>query len=211
MTSSRVALIVDIIGSRRVPDRSAAHERIIVAFALAAEGVEFVSPLEATVGDEFEAVFARIGDAVRVTALLRLLLDEGVDCRFGLGEGESREIGAGRRGPILDGSAWWRAREAIEYVDARDDRAAPYLRTWFAGESPASASAINAHLLVRDHLVGAMSARARRLAAGALLGRTQAHLAAAEGISQSAVSQSLRRSGAAALVAADRVLAGLGR
>ncbi len=209
MAPARVALIVDIIGSRRLSARGDAQERVIEVFARAAEGVELVEPLWATAGDEFQALFARIGDAVRVTALMRLLFDDGLDCRFGLGEGESREIGSGRGGPILDGSAWWRAREAIEYVDARDDRAAPYQRTWFVGESVASSSAINAHLLVRDHLVGVMTARARRLAAGSLLGRTQVQLAAAEGVSQSAVSQSLRRSGAAALVAADRALAEL--
>lgn len=210
MTTDRIALLVDIVGSRRLPEREAAQRAIVEAFARGAEGVDVVEPLWATVGDEFQAVFARIGDAVRVTAIMRLLFPDDLDCRFGLGEGEVREVGIGRIGPIHDGAAWWRARAAIDFVDAREERAAPYLRTWLVGESPARTAAINAHLLVRDHLIGAMSARARRIAAGALLGRTQVQLAAQEGISQSAVSQSLRRSGGGALVAADRALADLG-
>jgi DNA-binding CsgD family transcriptional regulator len=48
-------------------------------------------------------------------------------------------------------------------------------------------------------VVHRMKARERRLAAGLLQGRTQAELASQEGISQSAVSQSLQRSGASAL------------
>ena len=71
----------------------------------------------------------------------------------------------------------------------------------------ARVNALNAHLLLRDHLIDTMSPRARRLAAGTLSGATQSELAARERISQSAVSQNLRRSGAAALVAADRALA----
>ena len=55
-------------------------------------------------------------------------------------------------------------------------------------------------LQLRDHVVGRMKARERRLAAGLALGYTQSRLARQEGISQSAVSQSLRRSGATALL-----------
>jgi predicted transcriptional regulator len=53
-----------------------------------------------------------------------------------------------------------------------------------------------------------MQPRARRLLLGQLLERTQAQLAREEGISQSAVSQSLTRSGATALLASESLLLG---
>lgn len=59
---------------------------------------------------------------------------------------------------------------------------------------------VNAYLLARDHMVGAMSQRARRLTYGRCLQRTQRELASREGISQSAVSQALAGSGSQAIV-----------
>ena len=56
-----------------------------------------------------------------------------------------------------------------------------------------------------------MGERAQRLLLGWLLGRTQTELAEQEGISQSAVSQSLGRSGAYALRDAQDALAGTPR
>ncbi|MER3389823.1 MAG: SatD family protein [Microcella sp.] len=210
MTGMRVALLVDIVDSRALHDRALAQSAILEAFHGAARGIPVEVPLWATVGDEFQAVFATVADAVRATALVRLALPVEIDCRFGLGEGEMREVGEGNRGPIYDGSAWWRAREALDRVERDQERTAPYARTWLIGEQSDAerVGALTAHLLLRDHLIGTMSPRARRLAAGTLSGATQSELAARERISQSAVSQNLRRSGAAALVAADRALAG---
>ena len=65
---------------------------------------------------------------------------------------------------------------------------------------------VNAYLLVRDEIVGAMTPRTRRLAYGRCLGRTQRDLAAEEGITQSAVSQALAAGGAAGLVAGFQTL-----
>lgn len=205
MTRIGVALIVDIVGSRDLADRPAAQQAILDAFARAHETRPFPQPLAPTVGDEFQAVFDDVPHAVWATAVGRLLLPEGVDCRFGLGLGEIRDVGPGIRGTVQDGSAWWRARAAIEEAHAREDRRNPYLRTWFDGDG---AGEVNALLLLRDHAIDGMRARERRIAAAALLGRSQVEIARAEGVTQSAVSQSLRRSGAAALVAADIVLTG---
>lgn len=210
--TSPVALIIDIVDSRTLPDRGAAQSAITNAYAAAADGVSEVEPLWPTVGDEFQALFADVADALRVTAIMRLLFEEPLDCRFGLGEGESRVVEEGRNGPILDGSAWWHARTALEEVERRETRAAPYLRSWFLGEDAARRALVASHLLLRDHLIDAMSARARRITAGTLLGMPQTELAQVEHISQSAVSQSLRRSGGAALVAAHHeLIAGLTR
>jgi hypothetical protein len=63
-------------------------------------------------------------------------------------------------------------------------------------------------LFCRDSIVDRMNGRQRRLLWGLLLGRTQAQLADDEGITQGAVSQSLHRSGARAIEAAQQRLDG---
>lgn len=205
MVDIRVALIVDIVGSRQLPDRPAAQRAIYEAFDVAARDVQPVERLWATVGDEFQAVFATVRDALRVTTLMRLSFPDAIDCRFGLGAGEVRRLDAGRGGPIYDGSAWYHARGALDEVDQRG-RAAPGLRTWFRSNDRDDEALVTSHLILRDHLIDGMSGRERRLAAGALRGEPQRALAESEGITQSAVSQNLRRSGAAALIAAYRAL-----
>jgi hypothetical protein len=64
------------------------------------------------------------------------------------------------------------------------------------------ADLVNAFLLCRDELVSRFDARQRRLVLGVLRGTTQKELAESEGISPSAVSQSLRRAGAFAVLGA---------
>ncbi|SDC65703.1 SatD family (SatD) [Sanguibacter gelidistatuariae] len=170
----------------------------------------FRQPLWATVGDEFQAVFDDVAAALRATAIAQLLFSPEVDCRFGLGLGELRTVGDDAT--IQDGSAWWFAREAIVEAHSREDKANPYLRTWLASDDsrPDIAAIVNSYLLVRDHTIRRMNPRERCVAAGALLGRRQSELATEERISQSAVSQSLQRSGVATLVAAHQVLDELG-
>ncbi|MGI9084448.1 MAG: hypothetical protein ACR2FE_04060 [Aeromicrobium sp.] len=61
---------------------------------------------------------------------------------------------------------------------------------------------VNAFLLCRDELVSRLDSRKRRLVLGVLRGTSQKELAVSEGISPSAVSQSLQRAGAFALLGA---------
>jgi hypothetical protein len=213
MAPERAAVIVDIVDSKKLVDRPAAQAAIEGAFAgvdeLIARDVPSSStePLVATVGDEFQAVYPTLGSALEATLAARLALPEGIDCRFGIGWGELREVGRGTRGAVQDGSAWWLARAAIEEAHDREDSRTPTLRSWFATDGDVRlASAVNAYLLTRDHLVSAMSPRARRLTYGTMQGRLQAELADAEGISQGAVSQSLRRSGGMSVLTATAAL-----
>jgi hypothetical protein len=164
------------------------------------------------VGDEFQGVFADVVSAVRATLLLRLQLlkDQEVDSRYGLGYGEVTIFR--ERVPVSqDGPGWWSARSAIEQVAAMADSARTgFARTYFACDPAGSfreGPALNAFLLCRDAIVAQMRPRNRRLLLGLLLDRTQAELAAEEGISQSAVSQNLAGSGAYAVEAADHQLA----
>lgn len=206
-----IAVIADIIGSRELDDRAAAQRAIDSALALVErDGPTPTTPLHPIVGDELQGVYPRIEDALAALLLLRLALPDGVDLRYGIGVGDVGVIPSAS-GDISEGSAWWAARAAIEHVERMQRRAAPTLRTRVeaaAEEQVPALTVVNAYLLARDELVGALSERARRLVLGRCRGTTQRELAEAEGITQPAVSQSLTTAGASALVEGYRMLRG---
>lgn len=207
-----VAVIADISHSRSHADRRSLQQAVTTAFARVDQIVPSVQPLEATVGDEFQAVYEGLPAALRATLLARLQLPEGVDCRFGLGFGAVHAIGASRLGTLQDGSAWWSAREAIDEARRNEYSRLGFVRTWFRADASAPQSPdpglVNAYLLLRDQVVSGMSERSRRLLLGQLLDTTQEQLAQQEGITQSAVSQNLSRSGATALIAGEALILG---
>lgn len=195
-----IAVIVDIVGSRLLADRATAQEAIHAAFADAHRVVHPVEELWATVGDEFQTTYAHLHQAILATALVRLSLPGDLDCRFGLGWGEVRQVERTTEGGgIQDGSAWWNAREAISAARGRERGGHPYTRTWFVSADSRWTALVNAYLLGRDHTIARMKTRERRLALGLFSGLTQESIARSEGITQSAVSQGLQRSGATAL------------
>lgn len=210
----RVAVIIDLVGSRQHADRLWVHQSMRAAMEQVNGLVRFDHPLEATVGDESQGRFLSLGDALRATLLLRLVLPEGMDCRAGIGIGPVEDLELGAYGPIQDGPAWWAARDAIVEVKGREITRNPTLRTWydvadrpgFAADEYEAPALVNAVLLVRDEVVTQMSSRSRRLMLGMMLGRSQAEMAADEGVTQSAVSQSLRRSGAMAVLSSHELL-----
>jgi hypothetical protein len=170
-------------------------------------------PLEPTVGDEAQARYATVEQALRSSLLLRLELPEQLDARTGIGVGPVQHLGHGAVGLLQDGPGWWAARDAINEAKARETGRDRTLRTWYvvadgvprAPEHPDPAH-VDAFLLLRDEIVSGMLPRSRRLLRGVLDGRTQADLADEEGISASAVSQNLRRSGAYAVLHAHDLL-----
>ncbi len=215
-TSLGVALIGDLVGSRRHPSRAAVQQQLIVALAVANEIVPADQVLAPTVGDEFQGVYADVAAAARAALVVRLALDDGVDTRCGIGVGTLEIVGSSDYGLTQDGPAWWAARDAIVEAKRREVGQTKHLRTWLEVHEPGGSDdapeidvhLVNAFLLCRDELVSRFDARQRRLVLGLLRGRTQKDLAADEAISPSAVSQSLRRSGAFSVLAADELLAG---
>lgn len=207
--SDVVAVILDLVNSRQLADRRQAQLDTKRSLELVDDHVGALQPLTPTVGDEFQGVYGTVTDALRATLLIRLAIPTGIDCRFGLGSGEIWPIDESDNGGIQDGPGWWRAREAIDEAHKRADLRTPSLRTWYvANPDPeiltadsASPSIINSYLLVRDHVISGMSDRARRMTLGVMLGRSQGQIADDEGITQSAVSQSIRTSGGAVLIA----------
>ena len=204
-----VTVIADIVGSRTLPDRGVAQRHIDEALAqVAADAPGAPQSLRPIVGDELEGLYPRLEDALAATMLLRLALPVEIDCRFGIGVGEVAAV-ASTVGELSDGPGWWVARTAIQHVAALQRRAVPAARTWVAVDQAVedvSAGVANAAALVRDQLIGQMSARTRRLAYGRCIGRTQRELAESEQITQSAVSQALAAGGAPALVESFRQL-----
>lgn len=202
--TSTVAVIADIVASRRLDDRAGAQRAILDTGRRVHDDHPVASAaLAATVGDEFQAAYPDLASALSSVLLVQLLLPEGVHLRFGLGVGPVDPID----GTISDGPGWWAARAAIDEVHRMQDRAVPSARTRIAAAEGQDAAMLdriafaNAYALARDELVGSMSDRTRRLTYGRCIGRTQRELAEAEGVTQPAVSQALASAGASAVVA----------
>ncbi len=209
----QVALIGDLVGSRRSSDRNQVQQHLVAALAIANEATMPVQALDPTIGDEFQGVYADVGSALRASLVVRLALPTEVDFRCGIGVGTLEVVGTSEYGRTQDGPAWWAARDAIVEAKRRESGQYKHLRSWFAvsdreqtGGGGVDADLVNAFLLCRDELVSRFDARQRRLVLGVLRGTSQKELATSESISPSAVSQSLRRAGAFAIIGATELV-----
>jgi DNA-binding CsgD family transcriptional regulator len=199
-----VPVIADIIGSRGLDDRNQSQGRIVATLFRVSEVIPPNQKWTPTVGDEFQGAYASVPDALRATLLIHLLLPTGLDLRFGIGQGDIRSIEP--EGRIQDGPGWWAAREAIERAHRLGAGSGQTLRSWFCRDPSqddvgTSESTINSYLTARDFMVTSLSERSRNIGAALLQGKTQAVIATELDITQSAVSQTIRRHGFAALKA----------
>jgi hypothetical protein len=208
MGQASVAVIADIVGSRELADRRAAQQQVLRAFERADEQASAEVSAYAAVGDEFQTVFRSVERAVIATTIVALSLTDGLELRFGIGVGEDRVVDASGAVAIRDGSAWWRAREAIDQVKQSQRSGRSRATTGFVHDGDSDEKAIRGLLLLRDHIVGGMRPRDKRIALAGLEEVPQVRTAEAEGIRQSAVSQSWHRSGASAIVEMLRQLEG---
>lgn len=195
-----VTVIADIVASREAPDRDVL-QREIESAALA---IEEARPRARqrwwpTAGDEFQAVYDSIEDALVATLYLQLALPEGVTCRFGLGVGDIKPVESMLADAIQDGPGWWAARDAVERAEALERGRLPGTRSRLVvhesqpAEIRAQEGLVNAYLVLRDQVVADMSPRARRVAFESWRGNQQKDIAAREGITQAAVSQSINK------------------
>jgi len=202
-STRRAALIGDIVGSRRVADRSAAHRAM--NRALRDVAADAIDPPAFTVGDEFQGSYPTVGAAIGAALSLRLAVAPGLDVRFGIGWGVVTVLDADAG--IQDGPGWWAAREAIEWTAAAQRQPGLALvRTSFRGEQRTDVDAVNAALICRDHLIGSLDERSIRILKGLLSNHTKKDIAAAEDISASAVSQRAGRDGLDLIVRASHYL-----
>ncbi|MFP5417064.1 MAG: SatD family protein [Actinomycetes bacterium] len=204
-----VALLGDLVGSRASVDRAALHRRLRDALTSANERFAPIDPLRVTIGDEFQGVFATVGEALAATYAVRLGLGPGDDVRFGVGRGSVRIID--RENNVQDGTAWWAAREAIEQVERRARGAHAALRTGLdagADEGPVSTE-LRVAVEAVDALLAGLDRRGRTILVARLAGRPQSDVARQLGISASAVSQRVRRGGLAVIADAITALKGV--
>ena len=196
-------LIGDIVGSRRVADRSAAHRKL--NRALADVAAHAIDPPAFTVGDEFQGSYPTVGSAIDAALSLRLSVAPGIDIRFGIGWGAVMMLD--ELAGIQDGPGWWAAREAIEWTaSAQRQPGLALVRMSFRGDDRDDVDAVNAALICRDHLIGSLDDRSIRILKGLLSNHTKKDIAAAEGISASAVSQRAGRDGVDLIVQASQYL-----
>ncbi len=206
--SLRATVIGDVVGSRRARDRPALHRRVSTALRQVADGA--LDPPGFTVGDEFQGSYPTLGAAIDAALTVRLLLAPEIDVRFGIGWGTITILDA--KAGIQDGPGWWTAREAIQQTaEAQRQAGFTLVRTTFRADDDtrADVGAVNAALICRDHLLGSLDERSLRIVRGLMTGRTKKELAAAEGISASAVSQRAARDGLDLIVRASQYLRGL--
>ncbi len=188
---AEVAVLGDVIGSKTIPDRIKLHQGLLSALEQVPRTSETLQEPRLTVGDEFQAVYTTLGKALDDAFTIRLALLPDADLRFGIGIGSI--VMLDHRTRVQDGPGWWHARKAIEEVHRQQDaRATRACRTRVVSDVPqhsAALTAVNAALLMRDHLVDQLDERSLRLLAGALDGLPKRLLAEREGITASAVSQ----------------------
>ncbi|HEX8050699.1 MAG TPA: SatD family protein [Solirubrobacterales bacterium] len=130
-------LIGDIVASRQVDDRALLQERLAEVLRRSNTELRPKVRFEPTIGDEFQACFYSVAQAVRASLLVRLdlLRTAGVDSRYGLGVGDVEVFS---RSPLSqDGPGWWAAREAMEssrWLAQRSQTA--FVRTYFEAHRP---------------------------------------------------------------------------
>ena len=222
--ASPVVLIGDVVDSRLHPDRQQLHDALEAAIGDANTAVTPLDPLVITLGDEFQGVFANLGDALSASFRVRAHLHPLADVRFGVGRGEVSTLDPVRG--VHDGPGYWAARDAIVEIEERATRprsrtartgyspGAPEARDAEAGEAAGASdaadtvTALRVALDCRDFMVGSMSTTTRDILGGLMDGQSQHDVATRLGISASAVSQRVRRDGVG--VALD-AMAALGR
>lgn len=187
MKEKAVALLVDVVSSR-TGDREVLHEAVLDAARATNEAVAAVDPLRITVGDELQGVYATLGDALAASYTLRLRLAPRWDVRFGIGGGEVRTIDEERN--LQDGSAWWLAREAIDWVEEEASRKGhASARTAIRDERPVALGQADALARLIDERLGSLRPATVGTMSGLWEGLDNAAIAEREGISESANSQ----------------------
>lgn len=207
--SRKVAVVIgDLVGSRRHEDQGALFESIKGTLEEVNRQLDAVQPMQMTIGDEFQAAYETVAEALDASLMVRLRLATTSDARFGIGWGEITAYDPELAPMAQSGEAWWNAREALNEISRAVIRHGwpRGLRTWVVGLQSDAAAALNAFLLCRDELVSAMDDRARRIALGLMLGRRQQEIGDELGISQPSVSKRQRESGAAAVLHSHRLL-----
>lgn len=197
MAEIYIAVIGDVVASRRAEERSKLQERLRAA--LKGVNKEFswlvLAGFLITVGDEFQGLLGGAEEIDRLVAMLRARMSP-VELRIGLGYGpldtplQPQAIG-------MDGPCFHRARAAIERAKAEG--------TAVEVELGRTAPAFEVYSLLYSELRGRLTRKQRRVLDMAGLGMEGVRIASQLEISPSAVSQHLRAAGYDSIRKATRI------
>lgn len=227
------ALIGDLKGSKASTPRHRLQLTLRSALELTNRRVAALQPLDITIGDEFQGMYATLEAALAATLLVQLGLGGGRRARVGIGTGGLSFYEPGQAPFQQDGPAWWAAREAVE---AARDATPPLLTAYrhWGDHPPASVNPwvqptlpgfeeglprpveivgniealINGLLVRSDEVMSELDERDCRIILAIVDGVSQRSISESEGITQPAVSQRLKRSGGTAIARSIEWLAG---
>jgi hypothetical protein len=192
-------LIGDMVRSRDAQDRGELQEQMAEVLNVV-DAVVGGAPVF-TIGDEFQARFDSPAQAVEASVQLHLRSIGLTRLRIGIGWGELLIDDPGRSPFGQDGPCWWRAREAIEFVDRSTRSRGPKARTAFRSASPMD-PVLNGYLLLRDTLLAGFDEMDARIALGLIEGLSQTEIATRLGINKSSISRRAHTHGILALLEA---------
>lgn len=209
-----VALLGDLVGSRRATDRQQWHDDVSEVLATISARDNAAIALRITAGDEFQGTYTRLGDALGAVFAIRMHLEPRIGVRFGIGRGKVTVLDD--RAGTQDGPAWWAARAAIESVQSTQGTVGgSALRTAYRrgdsieGEPDPTEMAVNAALVCQDLVFDSFDERTWTILRGLAGGMTQQVIAEQIGVSRQAVQQRRASSGMPMLLEAAERLAAL--
>lgn len=180
------ALIGDVVGSRRSPDRVGLQRDLIGVLEEVSR--RDGSALAVTLGDEFQGRYPTLQAAVSASWHLHLGTASFARLRIGIGWG-AITVDPGEDSPFgQDGPAWWRARDAIESLA----RVSHPGRTVISTETKWD-DLMNAHLTLRDMQLEKLDAKDIVILRGLVDGVTQRQLADRLELHESSVSRRVTR------------------
>lgn len=130
-----IALIGDIIESKKIQDRAQAQQQLLrLMKELNWQYQDYlISPFTVTTGDEFQALFSPNSYMFQIIDQLSVAFSP-YEIRFGIGVGEmvteiNKEQSIGSDGP-----AYWLAREAINHIHDKNDYGINHISVFLADE-----------------------------------------------------------------------------
>ena len=199
------AVIGDVISSRQIVARLDTQLEFEAALERVNQRFDPIQPLRFTIGDEFQGLFVSLAAALRASLWIRLESIDLIGVRMGIGTGEVTVLDPDRSPILQDGSAWWRAREAIGEVSAWESRKGmpQTSHTLVRTEGPDEGAA-NAGLILADAIVERFDSTDATMTMMALSNGSQEEMSKRLGLHKSSISRRMQSHGIAALVAAYR-------
>ncbi len=145
------AIIADLIGSKKIENRHAAQEQIKEALDYINQKYkkQIASKFSLTLGDEFQGLLTTGENIFQIIDEIDIKIPA-YPCRFGIGLGTMATAINPEQSLGADGEAYWKAREAIEYVHNNDDY--EMTRTHFCGLTDSEDLLVNDSLALSDGL-----------------------------------------------------------